>query len=269
MALLTLAGARGRALTTGLSGWQAASGQLLGARQEQQDACGVFPAGRGLLAVVADGMGGMAQGGAAAALALRTIGQAAGELPGADAPFEALRTLLETANRAVYQGVGRGGVPGLSGTTLCAVVVEQNRARVFWCGDSRAYLSRGGRLYALTDDHIYARYLTQMVREGVITEEQALANPRRGHLTGYLGMRALEDYSITTGPMTLEEGDRLLLCTDGLYRGLGEGGLNEHLAAPPRRAVGRMLAELMRRHLPGQDNATALVLQWGEAARKE
>ena len=208
-------------------------------------------------------MGGMAQGGTAAALAIAAAREGAADLTGAEASFASLKELLERMNHAVYRGIDCGGIVGLSGTTLCAALIEEDRARIFWCGDSRVYLLRAGQLYQLTEDHIYARYLKEMVDEGVITAAEAAANPRRGYLTGYLGMGALEDYSITTGPTRLLPGDRLLLCTDGLYRALEAAELTDCLSAPPVAAAGRLIGAVARHRLPGQDNATALVLQYG------
>ena len=204
-------------------GMEAACCQCEGDRDEQQDACGAFTRGGSLLAVVADGMGGLARGGVAARVAVEAAEREAGPLLSDGASYFTMKGALERINAEVYRSVANFGAMGMSGTTLCAAVIERRSLRLFWCGDSRAYLHRGGELAQLTQDHVYARYLKEMVAEGVISVADARMHPGRGRLTGYVGMRALEDYSVMPEPVELLHGDILLLCTDGLYKCLDSG----------------------------------------------
>jgi protein phosphatase len=151
---------------------------------------------------------------------------------------------------------------GMAGTTLAAAVVKNRQMHLFWSGDSRVYLLRSGKLSTLTDDHIYAKYLSEMVAEGVITEAEARMHPGRGYLTGYIGMRSMEDYSITPGGLALEAGDGLLLCTDGLYKCLDEAEMRRCMVPGTAAAAGALIRQVVKKRLPGQDNATALVLKW-------
>lgn len=241
---------------------EAASCQCTGDRDEQQDACGVYVNGSALLAVVADGMGGLARGGAAAALALDSSKNEAQALLTGPLGFDAMKQALIRINSDVYAGIASYGVMGMAGTTLAAAVVKDKKLHLFWSGDSRVYLWRNGKLSMLTEDHVYARYLSEMVAEGVITEAEARMHPGRGYLTGYVGMRSMEDYSITPGSLALEAGDGLLLCTDGLYKCLDEAELRRCMVPGPAAAAGALIRCVVRKRLPGQDNATALVIKW-------
>lgn len=243
-------------------GIEAACCQCAGDRDEQQDACGAFVHGGALLAVVADGMGGLARGGAAARLALESAGRQAPALLAGEPGYDAMKAALAAVNADVYRGVECNGVMGMAGTTLCAAAVTAGSLRLIWSGDSRAYLWRSGKLVKLTEDHVYARYLQEMVAEGVITEAEAKMHPGRGYLTGYVGMRSLEDFSITAEPAAMEPGDALLLCTDGLYKCLDEAELRRGLGAGAAQSAGALIGKVVKKRLRGQDNATALVLKW-------
>jgi serine/threonine protein phosphatase PrpC len=241
---------------------EAASCQCTGDRDEQQDACGVFVHGNALLAVVADGMGGLARGGAAAQVAVDSAGRQAPALLAGDITFDTMKAALARVNADVYEGVAACGVMGMAGTTLAAAVVRDGQLRLIWSGDSRVYLWRRGKLSMLTEDHVYARYLAEMVAEGVITEADARMHPGRDYLTGYVGMRSLEDYSITPGALALEAGDGLLLCTDGLYKCLDDAELRRCMVPGAAAAATALIRGVVRKRLPGQDNATALVMKW-------
>lgn len=245
-----------------LAGVEAAFCQCVGDRDEQQDACGLYLPPGGMLAVVADGMGALARGGTAARQAVETTGQEAAALLAAGATYQAAKQMLKTTNSEVYRLVDNLGVMGMSGTTLCAAAVMGKNVRLFWSGDSRAYRWRHGKLTRLTEDHVYGLYLKEMVAEGVITEEEARIHPRRAHLTGYIGMRALEDYSIMADTLAMERGDSLLLCTDGLYKCLSEEEMCRCLNRGAFAAAGALIAIVAKKRLINQDNATALVLKW-------
>ena len=246
-----------------LDGVEAACCQCEGDRDEQQDDCGLFMACGAMLAVVADGMGALARGGAAARLAVAQAGREAGELLREGETYDTMKAALESINGEVYRQIDNHGVMGMSGTTLCAAAIRRDSARFFWCGDSRAYRWRDGKLTRLTEDHVYASYLREMVAEGVMSEADARSHPKRSHLTGYIGMRALEDYSIMAGPIEMKKGDGLLLCTDGLYKCLNEGELRRCMGGRSTFASAQTLIGLVaRKRLKGQDNATALVIKW-------
>lgn len=243
-------------------GIDAATCQCTGDRDEQQDACGLFTCEDAMLAVVADGMGGLARGGVAAALALKAAERESCALLAGPMAYEGMKAALERINEDVYRSVSTFGVIGMSGTTLCAAAISHRELRLFWSGDSRAYLWHCGKLLLLTEDHVYARYLRHLVAEGAITEAEARTHPHRGHLTGYIGMREMEDYSVMPDPLELARGDGLLLCTDGLYKCLEEEQICRCMSQDAMSAAAALVRQVVKKRLRGQDNATALVLKW-------
>lgn len=240
---------------------QAAWAHWQGNRDEQQDACGVFCSGTLLLGAVADGMGGLAQGALAAHAAIDACEKETETLSQLPLDFHTLQQSLLRVNRAVHEAAGASRAL-LSGTTLVAAVVQQDQLRLMWSGDSRAYLWRQGKLVALTFDHNYERQLLSLVAEGMLSEAQARSHPKGGHLTGYLGLREPQDYSISGTSTAILRGDALLLCTDGLYRTLGESMLCKYLSLDAEKAAGALIEAVVRSNMPKQDNATACVVKW-------
>ncbi len=262
MGLTTLLGGKGAPVTaTRCGGAQAAWAHWQGSRAEQQDACGVFCNGTLMLAAVADGMGGLAQGAQAARAAIEACARETPTLAKRPLEFETLHEALLRINRAVHDAVGRPRA-ALSGTTLVAAAVQQGSLRLMWSGDSRAYLWRRGKLIPLTFDHNYERQLLSLAAEGRLTEDQARSHPKGAHLTGYLGLREPQEYSISGTATEVARGDALLLCTDGLYHALGEGALRKYLSLDAEKAAGALIRAVARVNAPNQDNATACVVRW-------
>jgi PPM family protein phosphatase len=95
----------------------------------------------------------------------------------------------------------------------------------------------------------------------VITVADARTHPARGRLTGYVGIRALEDFSVMAEPIELQGGDGLLLCTDGLYKCLGMAQMGRCMGGGAKASAGALIRAIVKKRLKGQDNATALVLK--------
>jgi protein phosphatase len=242
-----------------------------GKRREQQDAFTisdpehtVFLAHAGLLAVVADGMGGMKCGGDASLLAADTMLEAYAVKRPEEPVEEALLRSLRRANRAVLEMACRNGVAGDSGTTLVAAAVLGNRLWWISAGDSRLYLARKGELLRLTEDHVYATELDRSVLLGRISPEEALFHPEREALTSFLGLETLPKVDRNRNPLRLEAGDRLLLCSDGLYKFLPPEETAAILCDGERRhpqaQAERLVEATLRKDAPGQDNITVVVL---------
>jgi protein phosphatase len=237
----------------------AASWRLLGAvhtdrgpvRKENQDAFGLVPLeGDGLGLIVADGMGGQS-GGREAAEAAVAAASVRLTMPGEGDAL--LRAVLDLANEAVA-GIRRslGGNPG---TTMVAAVMAGGTLTVANAGDSRAYLVRAGAARQLTADH---SVVADQVRAGLIGAEEARRDPRRNYITrALLGEPVEPDLTQTS----VEAGDVVLLCTDGLWGSLEDpeiarilgGGATPAVAA--REVVDAALAA------GSTDNVTALVVR--------
>jgi serine/threonine protein phosphatase PrpC len=243
--------------------------QIQGRRGEQQDAFGFGPfddpasrAHAGYLAVLADGMGGMLDGGAAAREAVRAfLVRYAAKSPGEPVPA-ALAAALTTANQAVYDLALGSSRPGACGTTLVAAVIHRDQLHWVAAGDSRIYHyhAAGTRLEQLNTEHCYARTLEREVAAGRLTAEEIAFFPDRHALTSFLGLAEIPEVDRSREPLELAPGDRVLLCSDGVYQGLDDQRLAAVLARPPQAAADQIMAWLTAADLPGQDNATVAIL---------
>jgi protein phosphatase len=227
-------------------------------RPTQQDA--VHASDR--LLAVGDGFGGA--GAAASAAVLAALHEA---LPGAgpdDARtgpaadgVEQLREAATAAGAAVEAAVGSAdptvdGTP-TSGTTLTALVRTADGLGVVHVGDSRAYLLRDGGLFRLTRDDSLVQ---DMVDAGRVTPEEAWSHPQRPMLTKVVGLRGVEpDVRLRD----VQDGDRYLVCTDGLSAVVPEARIRTALdgAADPQSAVDALLAAVLDAGAP--DNVGVVV----------
>ncbi|MGH2636547.1 MAG: Stp1/IreP family PP2C-type Ser/Thr phosphatase [Actinomycetota bacterium] len=201
------------------------------------------------LFAVADGMGGHRGGEVASNLALETIERLFSANEGS------LTEQVELANRAVFERSQADREVSGMGTTLTAVVVRDAEARLAHVGDSRAYLLRGGELHLLTKDHTLVH---RMVEEGEITEEEAETHPHRSILTRALGVDG--GVQVDEGIVELRDGDRLLLCTDGLTGMVSDAQIKVLLeeTRDPQEAAKRLVTAANR--AGGVDNITAVIL---------
>jgi protein phosphatase len=219
------------------------------------------------LYAVADGIGGNEGGEVASRIAVETLAGVMPDLLGEkdrtppvgrartdDPSVSALRQAVYLANRAI--GQERSQNPGLSnmGTTLTTLLLRDDKAFIAHIGDSRAYLFRTGKLLQLTDDH---SFVTEQVRAGTFTLEQARSSPYRHMITRALGIA--EDANADLTKHALKKDDWFLLCTDGLTEMLEDEEIGRILAASsPREAVQKLLSAANERG--GVDNITAVVV---------
>lgn len=168
-----------------------------------------------LLMVIADGMGGHHHGEIAAQLAVQSLaaafqGEAKTQL---DDPFDFLHRSMMQAHNAIRDYATRHELADSPRTTCVACVIQDNVAYWAHAGDSRLYLMRNGRVVAQTRDHSRIRLLLD---EGLITEAQAARHPDRNKIYSCLGGPSAPDIDFSR-KTPLEQGDVILLCTDGLW----------------------------------------------------
>lgn len=210
------------------------------------------------LFAVADGMGGHRGGDVASAMTLEAL---QGVDLSTDGQLAGLVEEIREANRAVLErGAADDALRGM-GTTVTAIVVDDGTAYLAHVGDSRAYLLRDGVLQQLTEDHTLVQ---RMVREGKITSEQAERHPQRSILTKALGVDdALDPYELT---FDVHEGDRILICSDGLTGMIREDRIQEIIdAEPDPQAAADELVEAANQ-AGGDDNITVIVIDAGDRA---
>ncbi len=219
-------------------------------RQDNEDAYLVKPP----VYAVADGMGGHLAGEVASALSIETL-EAMVNLRGPDALADGVRE----ANAAIYERQIRDRALAGMGTTITSAVVRDDALHLAHVGDSRAYLLRDGELRRLTQDHTW---VDEMIRGGEMTETEARAHPQRSMLTRALGID--REVAVDETQMPLLDGDRILLCSDGLTSLLDDGVIADLLRA---REDPKTTADALVRaanNAGGVDNTTVVLLDLGE-----
>ncbi len=229
-------------------------------REVNQDAFGRFDAtsGREVLVVVADGLGGHRGGEVASRLAVARLGAAVFSDAHAtqDDPAERLRRSIAYANASVLQLAREDlALDGMGTTVVSLLLAENGRAYVGHVGDSRLYRLRGGSLERLTEDHSLVETL---VREGVLSAEDARADPRRNQILRALGVR--DELEIEIAWLTPTPGDHYLLCSDGLHGSIDDAAIHRILAGAPH--VEGAVSQLIEaaNEAGGADNITCVVV---------
>ena len=213
---------------------------------------------RGLLAVVADGMGGMKDGKVDSEAAIARIKTDFESLDvTADIPAQ-LRDTMIRANDEIFAELGAQG-----GSTGIVCVFYNESLYYASVGDSFLVLKRGNNIYHLNrKQNMFTRLCLQQIRDGSLDRFPAENNPEKAALTGYLGMRELRDVDCVLRPIPLMDGDVVLICSDGVGGVLSEDQLRECLSAPVPEEMCRRMHEMViaagRRY---QDNYTALVVR--------
>ena len=243
--------------------------QNIGRRQDQQDEFWfsdigdtAFVSHGGVLAIVADGMGGLEKGGEASRLAARTFGQSyLGKAPAQPIP-EALQIALERANLAVCKLSKSVDDFSNVGTTLVAAAIARDGLHWIAVGDSRLYLFRRGELTRFTTDHNYSEVLRGKVGQGQLSLAEAERDPDWNSLTSYLGMAKFEEVDRNLRPFPLEAGDWILLCSDGLHGILGDREIAGELHGNPQDAADRLIQRVLALNHPRQDNVTIAIMSY-------
>lgn len=211
---------------------------------------------KGRLAVVADGMGGYEGGQEASRLAVETVRHIYDSAFSGD-PQETLLAALATAHENIQRyGEEHPQFQGM-GTTCTAVSIVGHELFFAHVGDSRLYLVRDARISRLTRDH---SYVGRLVESGIVRSEDAESHPQRHILTAALGSGREVLPDAPEMPILLEEGDALVLCTDGLWSLVSEAELSRVVRSnPPSQSCLALVNLALERG--GPDNITVLVLR--------
>ncbi len=238
----------------------------IGARGEQQDSFGVsddelIPE-YGLLAVVADGMGGLEDGGRVSAAATRSVLNSFLMTQGRLPSKELLVTLLKSAEDDVNETLGEDNYRK-SGTTLVMGYFRGNEFNFLSIGDSRISLFRNGMLMQLNREHTYE--LRQLVRSvnGEMSISDALNDPKGAGLVNFLGKGEISAIDMPVSPIRLVQGDKIILMSDGVYNALTDDELTEALAAPTEQAALNVRSAVAAKNFSNQDNYTAVIIGYG------
>ena len=248
-------------------GGRFAARQIPGKREYQEDDYGLLD-GRDLgidgsehtMSLVADGMGGHVGGATASGLLSKTFVEV---YPQASGPIvDRLRVCLEAANKAIADAIAENPELDSMGSTLVAAVVASEGLNWISVGDSPLWLFREGKLERLNADHSMAPVLADLVAAGRMTAEEAAQDPRRHSLRSAVMGDDIHLVDVSSQPVAVQKGDRLLLASDGLMT-LSDQGIEAILKktqdAPLEDCVAALIQAVEEAEHPHQDNTTVLL----------
>jgi serine/threonine protein phosphatase PrpC len=225
-------------------------------RAANEDNWGHVYASWGKAFVVCDGMGGHIGGATASALAVKSVLEYL-QRDSMAHPAQSLARAIEFANEQIYAtALSQPTLKGM-GTTCVVLAQKDDGIWIGHVGDSRAYLWHEGQLHRLTRDHSFVQ---QLIDSGAITEEEAEQHPRRNELLRALGVRATVEVEVTSTAILPAEGDRFLLCSDGLYGMTFDAGIRGILARTADDAEASRLLIHAANDAGGTDNITVSML---------
>lgn len=209
---------------------------------------------KGTLAIVADGMGGHAGGEVASRLAAEVVRRTYYE--SAAPPAESLRLGFRVANRMIREAVRAYPTLAGMGTTCTALAICDGEVFSAHVGDSRLYLVRGGGIYRMTEDD---SEVMEQARRGVLTREEASRHPDKNVILKALGTHARVEPAIWSESFRGRDGDRFVLCSDGLHDLVTDAEILDAVIVHPPDDACAALVELARSR-GGHDNVTVGVV---------
>jgi len=218
---------------------------------------------KGVIAIVADGMGGHSAGEVASRIATDVIKTVYYETD-KDAT-ESLRSALNAANHEIHEASQADKALEGMGTTCAALVVQNGSAHCAYVGDTRLYLIRGGEIYVMTEDH---SAVMEMVHMGIITLEQARHHEDKNVIIRALGSQPEVEVSVWSEPFPVREGDKFLLCSDGLSDLVSDDDIKQAVLAGDSHSSSESLIALAKER-GGYDNVTVGILSIEKAIDPE
>ena len=239
--------------------------QGVGGREHQEDSFAVLNvsdpeklAERGLLAVVADGMGGMAGGEFASQCAVDSLIQSFEEWDGVSPVADCLYSAAFAASEQVFRQFG-----GMSGTTLTAVHIREDGLHWVSVGDSAIFLMRNGGVFQLNREHNYLNQLyARELEEETIHKERAEQDVDARRLTSFVGIDHLREVDLNLRPWRIRPGDVLLLCSDGISGVLTPPELKEAMCLGPDEGCALLETMIWEKQVLEQDNYTGIMIAY-------
>ena len=211
---------------------------------------------QGLLALVADGMGGMEGGRQASEWAADFFVQLFRERDPKRSVPEWFYQSVHVVSDSVYRQFG-----GRSGTTLVAVHLLEDRLHWLSVGDSAIYLARDGGVFQLNREHTCLNQLyLQELEQPVIDKARAEQDEDARRLTSFVGIDRLAEVDLNLRPLTLKRGDALLVCSDGISGVLTPPELLEAMTLAPKEGAELLEHMVLEKGVPGQDNYTGILI---------
>jgi serine/threonine protein phosphatase PrpC len=238
-------------------------GSRQGPRPYNQDRLAYSYHRHAILMVLADGMGGHKHGDVAAEIAVKSMVEAfqRESTPIIAQPAQFLREQIAQVHDVIENVRARKKLAESPRTTIVVALIQHNKLFCAHVGDSRLYLYRNGLKEFQTQDHSVVQAL---LREGRITAEQIERHPHRNKIYNCLGGDKPPNVELAD-PLPLNEGDVVLLCSDGVWNKVADVTMAQHmLAANMQDGMTRLLDNADAASVTVGDNMSAIALQWGE-----
>jgi protein phosphatase len=233
----------------------------IGGRKVNQDRMGYSFTRDALLLVLADGMGGHVRGEVAATILMQTMSTLFQKhaTPYVKLPERFLEEAFIEAHEQIHRYREENGLPETPRTTAVACLIQHNTAIWAHCGDSRLYWMRRGQILGRTRDHSHIEHL---IAQGLAAPSERATHPDRNKLYNCIGATSLPRVEVAR-QASLQPGDVLLLCSDGLWAMLPDEEIAHRLSTQTVvRAVPELIAMATMIAGPTSDNTTALAIMW-------
>ncbi|MDT8859076.1 Stp1/IreP family PP2C-type Ser/Thr phosphatase [Alkalihalobacillus sp. MEB130] len=235
-------------------------------RAHNEDSGGVFKNDIGVLAVVADGMGGHRAGDVASAMTTTYLQDVWGEVEEMATVVDAEKWLIEQfeqINEHLYAHAEKHSECRGMGTTLVVALCTEEFISIAHIGDSRAYIYNEFGFQLKTSDHSLVQ---ELVRNGQISEEEAEHHPRRNVLLQALGTEREIKIDVTT--LQVEEEQHVLLCSDGLTNKVNHDELKAHLEGAGELSIKAEKLVHLANERGGEDNITVALVHYKEESNE-
>lgn len=237
---------------------------IIGARKNQQDA---YFAERNFeknqtIGIVCDGMGGLEGGATASKTALDYVVHRMHGIEEEKEINHILENIAEEADKIVSELTDENGMHMRAGTTLAAAMIRGRRLHWVSVGDSKIFILKNGALQCVTDQHNYGFMAEKRKNHRNFVFDP---NVRQDALVSYIGAGTLPYIDISPDNVLLDDKDIVLICSDGLYNALSEEEIRRIMlkeGVSVNSISDQLTSEIIAKNLKGQDNATAVVLQY-------
>ncbi|WP_342534963.1 protein phosphatase 2C domain-containing protein [Lysinibacillus sp. FSL K6-1151] len=236
------------------------NGQTIGRRDEQDDYFSTAETTYGTIAVLADGISGLANGRMASTIAVTTFIEEFKKLSSLNNLQNFFKEAAIASNHMIVENLnGSNG-----GTTLVTAVID-SEGYLHWgaVGDSVLTIFRNGEFLKINQKHIFESVLTERYISGEISQLEVQENPLKKRLINYLGYAGFKNLDTGKNPIQLNRGDKVCLFSDGIYDALTEVEMEKILSqqAPPYDLAQSMIKAVEQKRLKNQDNATIVILE--------
>ncbi|TGY97783.1 serine/threonine-protein phosphatase [Petralouisia muris] len=246
---------------------------IIGTRHSQEDTIFGYGSGKEAIALVCDGMGGLSGGEIASKAAAESLIDAwFGRKEIVDIP-EFLEKEALKADERVFQQKNDKGERLRAGTTIVAAIIRGNELYWLSVGDSKIYIIRGEEILSVCREHNYRLTLNRQLEQGELTPEEYAAEEYRAEaLISYLGMGNVSLMDLNRQPFCLENGDIVLLSSDGLYRSLAEEEilcLIKEFGGNMQETADVLTSAALGNKQSGQDNTSVVLMRYSLQDKKE